>query len=207
MSSAALPSRGPCVQITDDLQLCQCPSFASTYDQNICDQCGHGIHAHRDYVSMFVHHCPAMNCAAYYPKTPWVQACTCSASLIEHMPVMNAYRSLPPPSLPSNVTTFTGDATNTPFTQVPMPSPSITGNPTYSDRDVVLFAPIPQPVIQTAITHIDAHSHSGVEDFYGTQYQSDNSGVFNNAQDSSARLHEEYSTTHVPVHGSLGSST
>ncbi len=38
------------------------------FSQLICGRCGHGIHAHRDYVSMFVHHCPAMNCAAYYPK-------------------------------------------------------------------------------------------------------------------------------------------
>ncbi|KAK0474828.1 hypothetical protein IW261DRAFT_527228 [Armillaria novae-zelandiae] len=204
MSSVALPSRGQCIQITDNLQLCQCPSFASTFDQNICGRCGHGIHAHHDYVSMFVHHCPGMNCAAYYPKTPRVQACTCSASLIEHMPVMNIYRS---PAIlpfeagthPSNDIMFTGDATNTPFTPVPMPAPSTNSYPSHSYGEIV--APTPQSVIQTAITPIDAHSHSVVENFYGAQYQDDHASAINNVHDPGARLHEDYPTTYVPVHG------
>ncbi|PBK96290.1 hypothetical protein ARMGADRAFT_1009959 [Armillaria gallica] len=147
-----------------------------------------------------------MNCAAYYPKTSRVQACTCSASLIEHMPVVNMYRSPTPlpysaEALPSHVNAFTGDATNIPFTPVPMPSPSTTDNPPHSYRDVVLFAPNPHPVIQTTIAQIDAHSHSEVENLYGAQYQNDNSSVINDVQDSSARYHEDYSTTYVPVHG------
>ncbi|PBK80407.1 hypothetical protein ARMGADRAFT_1171895 [Armillaria gallica] len=134
---------------------------------------------------MFIHQCAAMNCAAYYPKTPRVQACACSASLIEHMPVMNAYR-LPatPPNvdnaLPSNVNTFTGDATNIPFTHwVPTPAPSTNNTPSYSYGDV--------PLIHTATTQINAHSHPGVEDFYGAQHQDSV-----NVQDLSARFREDY---------------
>ncbi|PBK96294.1 hypothetical protein ARMGADRAFT_1061031 [Armillaria gallica] len=157
---------------------------------------------------MFVHHCPAMNCAAYYPKTPRVLACTCSASLIEHMPAVNVYRSPTPlpyganvdNAFPSNVNgTFTGDTANIPFTPMPMPSPSTNDAPSYSYGEIL--APAPQPVIQTAImSQIDAHSHSQVENSYIAQYQNDNSSVINNDQDSSARFHEDYSTTYVPVH-------
>ncbi|KAK0240659.1 hypothetical protein EDD85DRAFT_496863 [Armillaria nabsnona] len=208
MSSIFLPSRGQCIQISDNFQFCQCPLFVSTLDQLICGWCGHGIHAHRDYVSMFVHHCPAMNCAAYYPKTPRVLACTCSASLIEHMPVVNVYRSPTPLPygadvdnvFPSNVNgTFTGDTAIIPFTPMPIPSPSTNDAPIYSYGEIL--APAPQPVIQTTITQIDAHSHSEVENVYGAQYQSDSSSVGNNVQDSRARFREDYSTTYVPVHG------
>ncbi|PBK96300.1 hypothetical protein ARMGADRAFT_1009982 [Armillaria gallica] len=203
MSSIFLPSRGQCIQISDNFQFCQCLSFASTLDQHIC-WCGHGIHAHCDYVSMFVHHCPAMNCAAYYPKTPRVQACTCSASLMEHMPVMNMYRSPTPlpygaDALPSHVNAFMGDATNIPFTPVPMPSPSTNDAPIYSYGEIL--APAPQPVIQTAImSQIDANS-SQVGNSYIAQYQNDNSSVIHNVQDSNARFHENYSTNYDPGHG------
>ncbi|KAK0445575.1 hypothetical protein EV421DRAFT_2034567 [Armillaria borealis] len=206
MSSVlGLPSRGQCIEVTDNIQRCQCPSFASTLDQLICGRCGHGIHAHRDYVSMFVHQCPAMNCAAYYPKTPRVLACTCSASLIEHIPVVNIYRSPTPLPyradvdnvFPSNVSTFTGDMANIPFTPVPMPSPFTNDAPIYSYGEI--FAPAPQSVIQ--LTQFDAHSHSEVENSYIAQYQNDNSSVINNVQDSRARFHEDYSTTYVPAHG------
>ncbi|KAK0240660.1 hypothetical protein EDD85DRAFT_496925 [Armillaria nabsnona] len=203
MSSVlSLPSRGQCIQVTDNLQRCQCPSFVSTLDLLICGLCGHGIHAHVDYISMFVHQCAAINCAAYYPKTPRVQACTCSASLIEHMPVVNMYRSPTPlpygtDALPSHVNAFTGDATNIPFTPVPVPSPSINDAPSYSYGEIL--APAPQPVIQAAVmSQIDAYSHSQVENSYIAQYQNN---VINNVQDSSARFHEDYSTTYVPVHG------
>ncbi|PBK58466.1 hypothetical protein ARMSODRAFT_967701 [Armillaria solidipes] len=199
-SSAALSSRGQCIEVTDNLQLCQCLSFASTLDQNICGRCGHGIHTHRDYVSMFVHHCPAMNCAAYYPKTPRVQACTCSASLIEHMPVVNAYRSPATLSygadaLHSYVNAFTGDATNIPFTPVPMSVPSTNDATSYSYGEILALAP--QPVIQTAVmSQLDAHSHSGVENFYGVQHQGSV-----NVQDSSARFREDYPATYSTAHG------
>ncbi|SJL04577.1 uncharacterized protein ARMOST_07944 [Armillaria ostoyae] len=149
-----------------------------------------------------------MNCVAYYPRTPKLQACTCSASLVEHIPVVNVYRSPTPlpygadvdNAFPSNVNgTFTGDTANIPFTPMPMPSPSTNDAPIYSYGEI--FAPAPQPVIQTAFTQFDAHSHSEVENSYIAQYQNDNSSVINNVQDSSARFHENYSTTYVPVHG------
>ncbi len=57
----------------------------------------------------------------------------------------------------------------------------------------------PAAVIQTAITQIDAHS-SQLEFFYIPQYQNDNFSVIDNVHDSSARFHEDYSTTYVPVH-------
>ncbi|KAK0228098.1 hypothetical protein IW262DRAFT_577059 [Armillaria fumosa] len=202
MSSAALPPRGQCIEVTDNLQLCQCLSFASTFDQHVCGRCGHGIHAHVDYISMFVHQCAAMNCAAYYSKTPWVQACTCSASLIEHMPAVNVYRSpatLPYEAdvLPSNFNTFIGDMANTPFTQVPMPAPSTNDAPSYSYGDVMIVTPTPQPVIQTATTHTDAHSHSGVDNVYGAQHQDSV-----NVQDSRSRFREDYLTaTYSTAHG------
>ncbi|KAK0445573.1 hypothetical protein EV421DRAFT_1902505 [Armillaria borealis] len=175
-----------------------------TFSQHIC-WCGHGIHMHVDYISMFVHQCVAMNCAVYYPKTPQVQACTCSTSLIKHMPVINVYH-LPatPPNvdnaLPSNVNTFAGDTTNIPFTQVPMPAPSTNDNPSHSYGKIL--APAPQPVIQTAImSQIDAHSHSEKGNFYTAQYQNDNSSAVNNVQDLSARFREDYLTTYNSVHG------
>ncbi|KAK0445584.1 hypothetical protein EV421DRAFT_1734773 [Armillaria borealis] len=158
------------------------------------------IHTHRDYVSMFVHHCPAMNCAAYYPKTPRVQACTCSASLIEHMPVVNAYRSPATLSygadaLHSYVNAFTGDATNIPFTPVPMSVPSTNDATSYSYGEILALAP--HPVIQTAVmSQLDAHSHSGVENFYGVQHQGSV-----NVQDSSARFREDYPATYSTAHG------
>ncbi|KAK0183930.1 hypothetical protein F5146DRAFT_1130451 [Armillaria mellea] len=209
MSSIVLPPRGQCIELTGNLQRCQCLSFGLALDQQICGRCGHGIHAHRDYVSMFVFECPVMNCAAYYPKTSRVQACICSASLMEHRPVVNVYRlpaTLPygadaDSALPSTVNTFTGDTANIPFTPVPIPSPSTTGNPSYSYGDVVIFTPTPRPVIQTTFTQIDTHSHSEVENPYVPQYQNDNSTFVNNVQDSGTRFQEDYSANYVPVHG------
>ncbi|PBK96308.1 hypothetical protein ARMGADRAFT_1009987 [Armillaria gallica] len=205
MSSVFLPPRGQCTQVTDNNQLCQCLSFASTLDQHIC-WCGHGIHAHVDYISMFVHQCAAMNCTAYYPKTSRVQACTCSASLIEHIPVINVYRSPPPlpytgaDTLPSNAILFTGGTTNIPFIPVPMPAPSSNDNPSHSYGEIL--APAPQPVIQTAVlSQVDAHSQSEVGNFYIAQHQNDNSSVINNVQDSSANFREDHLTTYNSVHG------
>ncbi|PBK80413.1 hypothetical protein ARMGADRAFT_1068992 [Armillaria gallica] len=102
MPSTVSPSRGQCIQITDNVQHCQCLFFFSPasplLDQNICGLCGHSIHTHVDYVSVVVHHCFATNCAAYVQKTPRTQGCTCSASLIDHEPVVNMYRSPATPS-------------------------------------------------------------------------------------------------------------
>ncbi|KAK0225261.1 hypothetical protein EDD85DRAFT_940797 [Armillaria nabsnona] len=216
MSSIVLPSRGQCIQITDSRQPCQCLWFFPP-ESPLLDQVG----AHPpspifprslspstsavgvDTVSALMS--TTFQCLSI-SATARVQACTCSASLIEHMPVVNMYRSPTPlpygaEALPSHVNAFTGDVTNIPFTPVPMPSPSTNDSPSYSYRDVVIFAPNPQPVSQTTIIQIDAHSHSEVENFYIAQYQNDNPSVVNNVPDSGARFHEDYSTTYVPVYG------
>ncbi|KAK0502785.1 hypothetical protein EDD18DRAFT_1135096 [Armillaria luteobubalina] len=44
-----------------------------TVSQLVCGLCGHGIHAHADYMSIVVNHCPANQCAAY------AQTVCCSA--------------------------------------------------------------------------------------------------------------------------------
>ncbi|KAK0458416.1 uncharacterized protein EV420DRAFT_1764083 [Desarmillaria tabescens] len=93
MSSVVLPSRERCIHITDNTQQCQCPWFVSLpLDPYICGQCGHGIHAHVDYVSMVVNHHPPAQCAAYVQKTPLAQRCTCEAQLCDHIVADNAYR-------------------------------------------------------------------------------------------------------------------
>ncbi|KAK0483148.1 hypothetical protein IW261DRAFT_930277 [Armillaria novae-zelandiae] len=200
MPSVILPPRGQCTEVTDNLQLCQCLSFASTLDQHICGQRGHGIHAHCDYVSMFVYHCPMMNCTAYFPKTARVQAYTCSASLIEHISAMNAYRLPPLPygagTHPSSVIPSTGGTANTPFTPVLMSATSTNDNPSQSYGDGLVIT----PTIVTATTQIDAHSHLEVENSYIAQYQNDNFGVMHNIQASNTRFHEDYPTTY-PVLG------
>ncbi|KAK0433120.1 uncharacterized protein EV420DRAFT_1654975 [Desarmillaria tabescens] len=91
--------RGQCTEHTDNV-FCLClrftphrdPSHWLTLDQSRC-MCGHGIHAHADYVSLIVHNCRPTHCVAYVQKTPKTQECTCSALLFDHVPVVNAYRS------------------------------------------------------------------------------------------------------------------
>ncbi|KAK0477762.1 hypothetical protein EDD18DRAFT_73911 [Armillaria luteobubalina] len=100
MSSAApLLIRGRCVEHTDNV-LCQCSYFIPhrdllqwhTLDQSRC-VCGHGIHAHADYFSPVVHHCPATSCVAYVQKMPQTQECMCMALLVDHKAVVNLYRT------------------------------------------------------------------------------------------------------------------
>ncbi|PBK77628.1 hypothetical protein ARMSODRAFT_946469 [Armillaria solidipes] len=226
MSPIVLPSRGQCIQITDDSQRCQClwffPPESPLLDQNVCGLCGHGIHAHVDYVSTVVNHYPVNQCAAYAQKTHLTQRCTCEAQFCEHIATDNGYRlpepwtvldyfnpdiNGPSPSATSssysnganspfspnttsssnyNTPMFSGDTTNIPFTSTYVPPPSPNANPSYPYSDTVIFAPIPQPVIQTAITQIEGYSHSEMENSYGVQYQDDNFSV--NVQDSSTRF-------------------
>ncbi|KAK0458387.1 uncharacterized protein EV420DRAFT_1541988 [Desarmillaria tabescens] len=93
MSSIVLPSRGQCIQITVNSQHCQCqwffPPESPLLGQNICGLCGHGIHAHADYVSTVVNRCPANQCAAYVQKTTLTQLCTCGAPFFEHIATDN----------------------------------------------------------------------------------------------------------------------
>ncbi|PBK77640.1 hypothetical protein ARMSODRAFT_1010287 [Armillaria solidipes] len=96
------PVRGQCVQHVGNA-FCLCPSFTAftlhraesqshTLDQSRC-VCGHGIHAHADYLSLVVHHCPTKYCVAYVQKTPKTQECSCGALLVDHVPVINTHRS------------------------------------------------------------------------------------------------------------------
>ncbi|KAK0435431.1 uncharacterized protein EV420DRAFT_320575 [Desarmillaria tabescens] len=99
----SLPSRERCIHITDNTQQCQCPWFVSILlDPYICGQCGHGIHAHVDYVSMVVNHYPPTQCAAYVQKTPLAQRCTCEAQLCDHVAINNLFRHADPSSVLDN---------------------------------------------------------------------------------------------------------
>ncbi|SJL04574.1 uncharacterized protein ARMOST_07941 [Armillaria ostoyae] len=227
MSSIVFPSRGRCIQITDS-QPCLClwffPPESPLLDQDICGLCGHGIHAHADYVSTVVNHYPANQCAAYAQKTRLTQRCTCEAQFCEHIATDNSYRLPEPwtvldyfnpdsngPSPSATLSSYSNDD-NSPFSPNTTPSsnysttmssrnptdipptptyiPFPNANPFYPYGDTVIFTPIPQPVIQTAITQIGAHSHSEVENSYGVQYQDDNFSV--NVQDSRASFRQDY---------------
>ncbi|KAK0502772.1 hypothetical protein EDD18DRAFT_605993 [Armillaria luteobubalina] len=156
MSSIVLPSRGQCIQITDNSQPCQCvwffPPESPLLDQDICGLCGHDIHAHADYVSIVVNHCPVNRCAAYAQKTRLTQFCTCGAQICEHIATYNQYR-LPEPWTvldywnPGNISppsttkiSYSNDA-NSPFflittssvyTAAISPGDSVTPAPVYS---------------------------------------------------------------------------
>ncbi len=81
--TASLPSiRGRCVEHTD-YAFCLCSRFVPARNESrhldgvfpvlIASQmhlctCGHAAHAHVDYLSQVVHHCPATRCAAYAQK-------------------------------------------------------------------------------------------------------------------------------------------
>ncbi|KAK0458386.1 uncharacterized protein EV420DRAFT_354027 [Desarmillaria tabescens] len=153
-----LPSSGRCNQATVNILYCQCqwffppesplldqvdshlPSsiFSCSCSQNICGLCGHGIHAHVDYVSTVVNHYPANQCAAYVQKTPLTQRCTCEAQFYEHVAIYNSYR-FPEPwtvfdlfgqrnnssSLSTTSSYYSNGANATiPFTPTPVSSPS-----------------------------------------------------------------------------------
>ncbi|SJL04572.1 uncharacterized protein ARMOST_07939 [Armillaria ostoyae] len=96
MSSIILPTRGQCIQVIGSVQHCQClwffPPESPLLDQNICGLCGHGIHAHADYVSTVVNNYPANQCAAYVQRTPLMQFCTCEAQFCEHIGTYNSHR-------------------------------------------------------------------------------------------------------------------
>ncbi|PBK58470.1 hypothetical protein ARMSODRAFT_1091206 [Armillaria solidipes] len=163
MSSIVLPSRGQCIQITDNSQPCQClwffPPESLLLDQNICDHCGHGIHAHADYVSPFVNHYPANQCAAYAQKTHMMQFCTCGTQFFEHVGTYNSYH-IPDPwtvlryfnpdnnGSPLNITLsgYSNDA-NSPFSPNTAPSSNYS-TPIFSgDASAVplAFTPIYMP--------------------------------------------------------------
>ncbi|KAK0448263.1 uncharacterized protein EV420DRAFT_1750938 [Desarmillaria tabescens] len=98
MSSAAPPlNRGHCIYVTDLIHYCRCLSFAPhaspLQDRFSCATCGHGIHAHVDYISAFVHRSLVSHCAAYAQRTLGTQECTCMLQLVGHTAVLNPHRS------------------------------------------------------------------------------------------------------------------
>ncbi|KAK0189617.1 hypothetical protein F5146DRAFT_1139015 [Armillaria mellea] len=84
------PMRGPCIHA------CGCDWFLPIAEDAQQCTCGHLIHAHVDYLSQFVHHCPTTGCAAYVQKTPHTQDCTCMAPLSSHFLGVNQCRLFEP---------------------------------------------------------------------------------------------------------------
>ncbi|KAK0445566.1 hypothetical protein EV421DRAFT_2034565 [Armillaria borealis] len=213
MSSIILPSRGQCIQIIDDSQHCQClwffPTESPLLDQNICGVCGHGIHAHADYVSPFVNHYPANQCAAYAQKTHMMQFCTCGTQFFEHVGAYNSYHisepwtvlryfnpdnSGPPLSITSS---GYSNGANNPLSPNTVPSSNYSTPMFSGDATDIPFTPpympSPSPNVNASYPYgdtIETHSHSEVENSYGVQYQDDNLSV--NVQDSRARFFQDY---------------
>ncbi|PBK80425.1 hypothetical protein ARMGADRAFT_77895 [Armillaria gallica] len=189
MSSAALPSRRQCIQDTGNY--CQCPWFASSLlDQNICGLCGHGIHAHVDYVSMVIHHYPARQCAEYVQKTPLTQRCTCEAQLCDHVPTDNLYRSAEPwtvldyftdsnsTSYDASAISFSNGAINDPMSFSPADPNIVTfshdasvmpiiATPTFSPSPCRTFSPSSDvgniPLVPTSISSPSSSASSGIQ--------------------------------------------
>ncbi|KAK0448259.1 uncharacterized protein EV420DRAFT_849179 [Desarmillaria tabescens] len=126
--SYALPSlvRPQCIGHAGNV-FCLCSRFTSfTLDQpELRCVCGHGMHAHADFMSLVVHHCPANSCVAYVQKTPKTQECSCGALLVDHVPVFNIYRPPTASSHTMNASASSNDADFTPFASLP-PSSSDT---------------------------------------------------------------------------------
>ncbi|KAK0225255.1 hypothetical protein EDD85DRAFT_857125 [Armillaria nabsnona] len=124
LTNLASSLRGQCVEHTDHA-FCLCSRFFPARDAHYCT-CGHGIHAHIDYISTVVHHCPATHCAAYVQDTPQTQQCTCAAPLNDHVAIVNPYRA--PAALPYMAEFFAGGVQSnagTPSNAVAVISPNI----------------------------------------------------------------------------------
>ncbi|KAK0434949.1 hypothetical protein EV421DRAFT_1740585 [Armillaria borealis] len=137
-SSALLPSRGQCIRVTDNY--CHCPWFASTLlDQSICGLCGHGIHAHVDYVSMVS---PSLSREAMRRVCPKAQLC-------DHVATDNTYRS----AEPWTVLDYFTDSNNTSYNTAAISffNGAINGPMSFSpaDPDIVTFTHDPSlmPII------------------------------------------------------------
>ncbi|KAK0458405.1 uncharacterized protein EV420DRAFT_1542078 [Desarmillaria tabescens] len=190
----ALPPRGQCTQVIDNVQHCHCPCFTPPasilLDQNICGLCGHGIHSHVDYVSMVVDHYPQTQCAAYVQKTPLTQCCTCEAWLSDHVAINNWFRSVEPrnvmgnfsdidgPSSDANAIRFSNDAINNPSTpSFIMSSPSASSDTItfFHDANLVLStgAPIFSPSTNSAPSDIQSditQTQAYASDHHSVQY-------------------------------------
>ncbi|KAK0240658.1 hypothetical protein EDD85DRAFT_1021864 [Armillaria nabsnona] len=184
-----VPSRGQCIQITDNSYHCQCqwffPPESSLLDQNICGLCGHGIHAHVDYVSTVVNHCPANQCAAYAQKTTLTQRCTCEAQFCEHVAADNLHRILDPwavldyfnpdingPSSSAPTSSYSNDA-NSPFSPNTMSSDYHTAVLSRDTRNIspTPFTPSPSTASTSSAVQPDTAQTVGYSsDGYFAQY-------------------------------------
>ncbi len=146
-----------------------------TFSQNICGLCGHGIHAHADYVSTIINHYPVNQCAAYVQRvcllssphrilksqlrllqTTLMQRCTCEAQFYEHIATDNWYQ-LPEPwtvldyfSPGSNghspsAATSYFNDANSPFSPNPTSSDYNTASSSGDGRNVSLTPSTPSP--------------------------------------------------------------
>ncbi|KAK0434953.1 hypothetical protein EV421DRAFT_1740588 [Armillaria borealis] len=210
--SSALPSRGQCIQVTDNY--CQCPWFVSTLlDQHLCGLCGHGIHAHVDYVSMVVNYYPANQCAAYVQKTPLAQRCTCEAQLCDHVATNNPYRMTEPwkvldyfpdnniPSSNVGAIGFSNGAVNDPYTPSSMSFSSADSDAvTQSSHDANLMPTARAPVFSPSPRHAFSPS-SGVENirFASTSISSPSSSASSTIQSDITQI-QAYSSNHYFVH-------
>ncbi|KAK0240641.1 hypothetical protein EDD85DRAFT_1021850 [Armillaria nabsnona] len=224
MSSIVLPSRGQCIHVTDN-QPCQClwffPPESPLLDQNICGHCGHGIHAHADYVSTVINHYPANQCAAYAQTTHLMQFCTCGAQFYEHIAAYNSY-CIPEPwtvlryfnpdgNVPSPSAT-TSSAANSPFSPNTTPSSNYSTTMFSGDATDTPFSPAymppPSPNVNASYPYGGTviFTPQPVVQFAIPQIEADSrSEVENpygvqyqdddfsvNVQDSRARFHQDY---------------
>ncbi|KAK0434714.1 hypothetical protein EV421DRAFT_1909183 [Armillaria borealis] len=87
--------RGRCLILN-----CSCSAFARrtsfllhNNQEAVCVTCSHGIHAHADFQSAVVNQFLPNECFAFVQQT--AEACTCTAQLVDHVPVLNPYRVTP----------------------------------------------------------------------------------------------------------------
>ncbi|KAK0433123.1 uncharacterized protein EV420DRAFT_1654977 [Desarmillaria tabescens] len=169
MSSIVLPSRGKCIQVIDNIQYCQCQWFFPP-NSNTCE-CGHGIHAHTDYVSTVVHHYPMNQCAAFVQQTSMEQRCTCGVRFCEHITINNSYRFPEPwtvldyfnpdsdsPS-PSAIASDYSDDANSSFALNTTSFPSTDYNDTISFGDARSTPLIPEPIYSSYATSTSSTIH------------------------------------------------
>ncbi|SJL08508.1 uncharacterized protein ARMOST_11872 [Armillaria ostoyae] len=87
--------RGHCLILN-----CSCSAFASqtsfllhNNQEAVCITCSHGVHTHADFQSAVVNQFLPNECFAFVQQT--AESCTCTARLVDHVPVLNPYRVTP----------------------------------------------------------------------------------------------------------------
>ncbi|PBK80419.1 hypothetical protein ARMGADRAFT_1092212 [Armillaria gallica] len=190
---------------------CPCQFVSTLLDQSICGLCGHGIHAHLDYVSMVVNYYPANQCAAYVQKTPLAQRCTCEAQLCDHVPTNNPYRSEEPWTVLDYFTdsngynaaaiSYSNDAVNDPYTPSSMSFSSADSDAaTQSSHGANLMPTARAPVFSPRPRHASSPS-SGAENipFASTSISSPSSSASSTIQSDITQI-QAYSSNRYFVH-------